>query len=153
MAKLSEGVIQFFQNQDFTIVSTLDADGGVHNSCKGIVRVSENGEIYLLDLYEGKTYENLKRNADISITAVDEHRFKGYCLKGKGRIIAGDQLDPQLITAWGARIASRLTQRLLKNIHEEKGHPRHPEALLPQPKYMIVMKVGEIVDLTPQHLK
>ncbi len=153
MARLTDGVIRFFQNQGFAIVSTLDRKGSLHNSCKGIIEINKSGKIYLMDLYRGKTYENLKRNANISITAVDEHRFKGYCLKGKAKIIAGNQLAPQIITAWEARIASRLTQRLLKNIHEERGHPRHPEVLLPKPEYMIAVEVEEIIDLTPQHLK
>jgi len=153
MKKLNDDIIQFLQNQSFTTVSTLDRKGTLHNACKGIIEINKNGKIYLLDLYKGKTYENLKRNANISITAVDEHRFKGYCLKGKAKIISADKLTLQVISAWEAKIASRLTQRLLKNIHEEKGHPRHPEILLPKPQYMIVMAVEEIIDLTPQHLK
>ncbi len=153
MKILTEEIIQFFKNQNFTIISTLDNKGRLHNACKGIIEINKNGKIYLLDLYKGKTYENLKRNSSISITAVDEHRFKGYCLKGKARIISADRLNSQVIAAWEARIASRLTQRLLKNIHEEKGHPRHPEVLLPKPEYMIAVEVEEMVDLTPQHLK
>lgn len=84
---------------------------------------------------------------------MDEHRFKGYCLKGKAKIIQSDKIKSQIIKAWEEKIASRLTQRLLKNIHEGKGHPRHPEVLLPKPEYMIIMEVKEIIDLAPQHLK
>ncbi len=153
MQTLTDEIIQFFQNQNFTIISTLDKRGSLHNACKGIIEIGKDGKIYLLDLYKGKTYENIKRYANISITAVDEHRFKGYCLKGKARIIQGDKINSPIIKAWEEKIASRLTQRLLKNIHEEKGHPRHPEALMPKPEYMIVMEVNEIIDLTPQHLK
>lgn len=114
MARLTDGIIQFLQNRGCVIVSTVDKNGFPHSACKEIVKINKNGRIYLLDLYKGKTYENLKRNANISITAVDEHRFKGYCLKGKAKIIVGNQLDPQIIAAWEARIVSRLTQRVLK---------------------------------------
>ncbi len=108
-----------------------------------------------MDLYKGKTYENIRRDPNISVTAVDEHRFKGYCLKGKAEIMSADKLSFQAIAAWEVKITSRLTQRLLKNIREEKGHSRgrHLEALMPRPEYMIRIKVVEIVDLTPQHLK
>jgi len=41
----------------------------------------------------------------------------------------------------------------LRNIREEKGHPRHPEVFLPKPVYMIAIEVQEIVDLTPHHLR
>ncbi|MFA4842614.1 MAG: hypothetical protein WC658_02110 [Candidatus Omnitrophota bacterium] len=59
----------------------------------------ENGillsfQVYLFDLYHGQTYNNLKKNSGASITAVDEHRFKGYCLKGRAKLMAG--LSPAL---------------------------------------------------------
>jgi hypothetical protein len=153
MKRLSRDIIGFFYEQGFVVVSTLDKQGSLHNSCKGIVNIDPKGRVYLLDLYRGRTYENLKRNSRISITAVDEHKFMGYCLKGKAREISGEELNPEVMQAWDQRIIHRLTRRLLKNLREEKGHRWHPEALLPRPEYMIVMQVEEIVDLTPHHLK
>ncbi|MDP3732336.1 MAG: pyridoxamine 5'-phosphate oxidase family protein [Candidatus Omnitrophota bacterium] len=153
MKRLGDDVIQFFHNQGCVIVSTIDKNGFPHGACKGIVQINRNGRIYLLDLYRARTYDNLKQNSYISITAIDEHKFMGYCLKGKAEIISEEKFGSQIIKAWEARITSRLTRRVLKNIREEKGHPRHPEALLPRPEYLIVMEVEEIVDLTPHHLK
>lgn len=135
------------------VVSTIDKNGLVHNACKGIVKIERCGRIYLLDVYRARTHENLKCSPYISITAFDEHKFIGYCLKGKAEILSQQELKPELLKAWEDRITSRLTQRLLRNIHEEKGHPKHPEVLLPKPEYLIVMEVEEIVDLTPHHLK
>ena len=153
MKRLADDIINFFQSQGYVIVSTIDKNGSLHNACKGIVDIKSNGRIYLLDLYKGKTFENLKNNRHISISAVDEHKFIGYCLKGKVRIITGEEINPQIIKAWEERITSRLTRRVIRNIHEEKGHPRHPEALLPKPEYLIVMDAEEAIDLTPHHLK
>jgi len=153
MKKLIAEVVQFFQSQRFVIVSTIDKAGMPHSACKGIIKIGPEGRVYLLDVYLKSTYDNLKRNPNISITAVDEHKFKGYCLKGKAKSLGRDRLSPEIIKAWEERVTGRITHRLLKNIHEEKGHPRHPEALLPEPEYMIVMEVEEIVDLTPHHLR
>ena len=153
MKRLTDEIIQFFHTQSFVIVSTLDKDDSLHSSCKGIIKISKIGTIYLLDLYRARTYDNLRRDPQISITAVDEHKFIGYCLKGKAKIIKIEELKPQIIKTWEDRIASRITQRVLKNMREEKGHPRHPEALLPKPQYLIVMEVKEIIDLTPHHIK
>ena len=153
MKRLPEEVVQFLHSQNFVIVSTIDSDGTAHSACKGIVDIKREGTILLLDLYRGNTYANIKRNPSITITVVDEHRFKGYCLKGKAITIHESDFDPHIIKAWEDRITSRLTQRLLKNLREEKGHARHPEVLLPSPKYMIAMEVEEIIDLTPHHLK
>jgi hypothetical protein len=68
-------------------------------------------------------------------------------------MIHENELTPDIVKVWEERITNRLTQRLLKNIREEKGHRGHPEASLPKPKYMIVLEVDEVVDLTPSHLK
>ncbi|MCM8795870.1 MAG: pyridoxamine 5'-phosphate oxidase family protein [Candidatus Omnitrophica bacterium] len=146
-------VIQFFQAQGCVLVSTIDDKGMPHNACKGIVEIKSNGEVYLLDLYRQKTYRNLLRNPNISITAFDEHKFKGYCLKGKAKVIKKEEIDSKLIRAWENKITSRLAQRILKNIHREKGHLHHPEALLPKPQYLIEVQVKEVVDLTPRHLR
>jgi predicted pyridoxine 5'-phosphate oxidase superfamily flavin-nucleotide-binding protein len=151
--RLSENIIQFFQNQGFVLVSTIDQNGIPHSSCKGIVNINSRGLIYLLDLYRAKTYQNLKRNLRISITAVDEHRFIGYCLKGRARIITSDKLKPRIIRAWESRLTSRITRRIIKNVQGEKGHVRHPEAFLPKPAYLVVMEIEEVVDLTPHSLK
>lgn len=153
MKKLSNEVVQFLRDQGFVIVSTLDRKGFPHNSCKGIVEITPAGKIYLLDLYRGITSGNLARNQRLSITAVDEHRFRGYSLKGKGRLVHDEQLKAALVKAWEDRITSRVTQRILKNISGQKGHPRHPEVLMPHPKYLIAMEPEEVIDLRPHHLR
>lgn len=153
MKRLADEIVHFFQNQGSVIVSTIDKDGFPHSSCKGIVKIAQDSRVYLLDLFKAKTFENLGRDSHVSITAVDEHKFIGYCLKGKARIITGREINSQLIKSWEERIIGRLTRRLIKNIHEEKGHPRHPEALLPKPEYLIEVDIEEVVDLVPHHLK
>jgi general stress protein 26 len=154
MKPLNDSIVQFFQKQGCVIISSIDSNGFPHSSCKGIVRIDKKGTIYLLDAYRGKTFQNLESNPNVSVTAFDEDKFSGYCLKGRARLLSKEEVDPGLIRAWEDRIAGRLTQRLLKNIRGEvKGHPRHPEALLPKPEHMIVVIVEEVVDLTPQHLK
>lgn len=153
MKRLNDDIIHFFHNQGCVIVSTIDKHGFPHSACKGIVKISREGKIYMLDLYMAKTHNNLKTNPHMSITAIDEHKFVGYCLKGKGAILLDEEMKSGIIKDWENRITSRLTQRLLRNIREEKGHPRHPEVLLPKPEYMIVLEVQEVVDLTPRHLK
>lgn len=153
MKTLPDEVIQFFHKQNFTVVSTVGSDGLPHNACKAIVKINKSGRVYLLDLYKRETFKNLTSNPHIAVTGVDEHRFKGFSLKGKAKIVKGDKISSQIIRAWEKRLNNRITQRVLKNIGGEKGHAEHPEARFPKPEYMIVMEVQEIVDLTPQHLR
>ncbi len=153
MKKLNKGVAVFFQKQPYTVVTTIDEKGSPHNACKGIVDIEANGKLYLLDLYREKTRNNLKQNPHISITAIDEHKFIGYSLKGIARVAKKRDFTPHLRRAWKQKITKRISSRLLKNIRGEKGHPLHPEALLPEPEYLIEVDVKEVVDLTPRHIK
>ena len=151
--KLSDELVHFLHRQGHTVISTIDEDGSIHNSCKGIVEIDKEGNIYLLDLYKQRTYENLKNNNHITLTVVDEHKFEGYCLKGKATIVDEKKVPSKTIEAWEKKITGRISQRILKNVHGQKGHPKHPEMLLPKPEYLIMMEIDKIVDLTPQILK
>ena len=153
MKRLTDDVVNFFQNQNFVIVSTIDKNGASHSACKGVVKINKNGVIYLLDLYKAVTFKNLQHNKNISITAVDEHKFSGYCLKGRAKLIKLDAVKSRLVKTWENKIVGRISSRVIKNIHGEKGHGRHPEALLPKPAYMIEIETREVVDLTPHKLK
>lgn len=146
-------IVQFFHNQRFTIITTVDENGYPHSSCKGIVEIDKRGHVYLLDLYMAKTYENLKKNPRISITGVDEHKFIGYCLKGKAKIVPRNKVSKRILKLWEDKITSRISHRLLKNIQGEKGHTAHPEALLPAPAYLIEADIDEVIDLIPAHIK
>ncbi len=151
--RLSDEIVHFFHAQGCVIVTTITKEGTPHNSCKGIVEITRDGAVYLLDLYWGRTFANLTSNPAIGITALDEHKFKGFSLVGRARIVKEEEFSPQIRHAWEERMTFRITQRVLRNIAGSKGHPRHPEAVMPQPKYMIMIEVDEVIDLTPHHLK
>ncbi len=153
MKRIPGEVRRFLEEQGCVVVSSIDKKGRPHCSCKGIVKIGPGSAIYVLDLYRAATYQNIRRNPKVNITAFDEHRFKGYCLKGKAKIIPAEKLTSAILKAWERRIASRITQRLIRNIRQEQGQSRHPEALLPKPTHMVVIEVEDIVDLTPHHLK
>jgi predicted pyridoxine 5'-phosphate oxidase superfamily flavin-nucleotide-binding protein len=149
MKKVPEDVIWFFEKQDFVIVSTVDSAGGPHSVCKGLLKISPEGKFYIMDLFRGNTFRNMNNNPRMSITAVDEHQFKGYCLKGRASIIPGGKIPVSCLKAWRAKITNRITSRIIRNIHGESGHSDHPEHLLPDPKYIIVMELEEIFNLAP----
>lgn len=152
MIRLNEDVVRFLQQHHVMIVTTIDKTGLPHNSCKGLVDISAN-RIYLLDLYRAHTWVNLKHNGHIAVTVIDEHKFRGYCIKGKAKIIKKSQLKPKIIKAWEKKIAQRITKRILKNISADGAHQHHPEVFLPEPEYMIVMEPQSVVDLTPHKIK
>ncbi|PIQ91092.1 MAG: hypothetical protein COV71_01085 [Candidatus Omnitrophica bacterium CG11_big_fil_rev_8_21_14_0_20_41_12] len=152
MKQISSDIIDFLHTQSFVIVSSLDERGFPHSSCKDIVKIDPDGKIYLVDVYHGATVANIRRNPQVSISAVDEHKFIGYCLKGKALLMSED-ISQEIIKTWEDKITSRLTKRLLRNLSENKSRRHHPEASLPFPKHIILIEVEDIVDLAPFNLK
>ena len=153
MQQIPTGVIDFLRTQGFVIVSSIDKNGFPHSSCKDIVKIDSSGKIYLIDVYYGLTAENIRNNPRVSISAVDEHKFIGFCLKGKAKIMLDDEISQEFIKSWEDNITSRLTKRLLNNLAQDKSRAHHPEASLPRPKQLISIEVEEIVNLAPQYLK
>jgi len=153
MKKIPAEIIDFLRAQSFVIISSIDQAGFPHSSCKAIIKIDPAGRILLMDVYRGATCENIKRNPQISISAVDDHKFMGYCLKGRGEIMSDDSISQEIIKIWEDNITSRLVKRLVRNVSGDKGHGHHPEASLPHPKHIIAVEVGEIVDLAPYHLR
>jgi general stress protein 26 len=153
MKQIPTAVIEFLRTQSFVIVSSIDKNGFPHSSCKDIVKIDSSGRIYLIDVYYGITAENIKRNPQINISVVDEHKFMGYCLKGKAKVTLDDEISQDFIKSWEDNITSRLTKRLLRNLAKGKAHAHHPEASLPRPKHLISIEVEEIVNLAPLYLR
>ena len=147
--KINEEVINFFEKQGFAIFSTIDHKGNIHCSAKGIIKVEPDGTVYLMDVYHGVTFKNLKANPVSSVTAVDEKSFKGYTLKGKAKIVDKEDIKNVIVKKWEEKLVSRITARVIKSVKSDRKSSVHPEADLPLLKYLICMKTESIVDLTP----
>ena len=153
MQELTKSLIHFLKNQPFVVVSTIDDKNRIHCSAKGIADIEETGDIYIIDLYKTITFNNIKRNPTISITAIDEKSFMGYSLKGKAYIADKKDIRKDIIKKWEEKVVNRISKRLIDNVKIDRKSTHHPEVKFPHPEYMIVMKVEDIVDLTPTHLK
>jgi uncharacterized pyridoxamine 5'-phosphate oxidase family protein len=153
MTIIAKKIVGFLSKQKFVIVSTLDSDGSIHCSAKGIVGIEETGKVYLIDLYRSGTFRNLKNNPLVTLTAVNEHEFTGYSLKGKAKIVEREEIKDHIIKEWEERVIDRISQRVIKNIKKDKGSTKHPESRFPHPQYLIEIDVKNIADLTPAHLK
>ena len=148
---IPETAKNLLEKHHFVVVSTLDKNGIIHTSAKAVIEVDASGKIFILDLYKGKTYDNVKNNSNTTVTIIDEHKFKGYSIKGKSRIFDKESLPKKTLEAWSDKISKRIARRVIKHVKgEESGHSGVPEARFPVPKYLIELTVDSIVDLAPQ---
>jgi len=147
---IDKDIIKFFEKQDTVIVSTIDSAGRIHCSVKGIISAESNEYIFLIDLYLYRTFRNLKKNPVISITALDEHLFKGYTLQGEAEIIHRDKMHESVFEEWERRVVLRISKRVARNVSRGIKADTHHEAHLPvHPQYLIKVSVKNIIDLKP----
>jgi len=147
MKEIPENIIHFFERQSFVIVSTIDEHNLIHCSVKGIAAIEKEGRVYVVDLYKANTFRNISHNPIITLTAVDEHHYAGYMLRGKAKIIEKNDIKGQIIKKWEKSIIQRISRRLIKNLREERKSMVHPEAIFPSPQYLIAMEVDEVISL------
>ena len=105
MVKLPDNVVSFLEKQSLVIASTLDKNGNIHCAVKGIVGIEDKGEIYIIDLYHGKTFANLTNNPNLRSTAVDEAKFQGYALKGKAEIVKSNKIKGNIMIKNNLKLA------------------------------------------------
>lgn len=148
--ELPEKVFHFLENQGFVIVSTIDREGRIHCSAKGIVGLDRAGKVFIIDLYMRQTFQNLNKDPRISITAIDEKQFIGYTLQGKARIVSRAQIEDHIVSVWEGRILQRASKRIAVAVQTGVKSKDHFEMKLPKkPKYLIEMDVENIIDLSP----
>ena len=141
----------FFHKQSFVMVATANSKGKPNISAKGIVKIENSGYVYLLDLYDGRTHKNLKENSKIAISAIDEHKFTGWQLKGRAeRIIYEGNEFEKMLPLWERQVIGRVSKNIIRSIQKGITRSGRSEAELPKPKYLIKMKVNEIIDLAPK---
>lgn len=150
--KLSESMINLMKKQGFVIVSSLDGQGKIHCSAKGIVGI-EQTRVFLIDLYKARTYNNLSKNPIVTISFVDEHSFEGYSLQGMAKIVEKEKIKKSIIADWEDKVLQRISQRVIKNLKQGKPGSHHPEASFPHPKYLIEIDIEKIIDLAPSVIK
>ncbi|OGX46996.1 MAG: hypothetical protein A2306_02330 [Omnitrophica WOR_2 bacterium RIFOXYB2_FULL_38_16] len=147
--ELTDKTIKLLEKQGFVIVSTLTEGGAIHSVAKGIVGIEKEGKVFVIDLFKNNTYNNLKRNSNVSITAIDDQSYDGYTLQGKAKIVPREDIQDHIVAKWEDKIIERISNRMISSIQKGKRSNEHHEAKLPKhPKYLIEIDVEEVIDLT-----
>jgi len=148
--QLPDHVIHFLEGQGFVIVSTLDPQGRIHCSAKGIVGIEKEGKVLVIDVYRNNTFKNLKNDLRVSITSVDEDKFMGFTLQGTARIVPREDMEDHIVARWEDRVIKRISKRIAMGIKAGARSKNMFEAELPRhPKYLIEINVENIIDLSP----
>ncbi|MDD5069458.1 MAG: pyridoxamine 5'-phosphate oxidase family protein [Candidatus Omnitrophica bacterium] len=152
--EINAKIERFLKDHTIAIISTVNQQGEIHSSVKEIVGFENTGKLFIMDLYQNKTLANLKKNPTITLTMVDEVKFKGYAFIGKAKIVIKKNIKQDLIHGWENRIIKRISKRLIEKVKSENAARVNFEAHLPhQPKHLIEVDIDRIIDLAPPKIK
>lgn len=147
--KLDKSMAKLLKKRRIVMVASASKNGKPNASLKGIVDIeADEGNIYFLDLYSEKTKNNLSENPQVSISVADIEDFIGYQFKGVVELIDDGELFKKYAKKWEMQRINLLIERVVKNVRKGSSHGRH-ELYLPEPKYLVKIKVTEIYDLLP----
>jgi predicted pyridoxine 5'-phosphate oxidase superfamily flavin-nucleotide-binding protein len=124
MAKLTQEMKDLVEAQKVCFAATADRKGKPNVSPKGSIYVVDDETLAFADLYSQKTRENLKVNSYIALTVVDLKAFKGYQFKGKAELLEEGNVYNDVVC-----------------------YLRTLPMKLPDPQYVVKIKVEEIFDL------
>jgi hypothetical protein len=126
MSKLTKEMKDLIEVQKVCFVATADQNGKTNVSPKGSIYVVDDETLAFADLYSKKTRANLKVNPHIALAVVDLKGFKGYQFKGKAELLEEGNIFNDVVC-------------YLKTLPLK----------LPDPQYVVKIKIGEIYDLRP----
>jgi predicted pyridoxine 5'-phosphate oxidase superfamily flavin-nucleotide-binding protein len=150
--KITDEMQRLLLRLNVAVVATIGPDGTPNLSLKGVVEVDPEGSIYFLDLYEGKTRNNLEKSPKVALTVFSVKEFKGYQFKGEAVLIHSGPLFEEMARTWVEKRRTLLSRRISENVRKGFSHGRS-ETRLPEPKYLVKVEVREIYNLVPESLR
>jgi predicted pyridoxine 5'-phosphate oxidase superfamily flavin-nucleotide-binding protein len=124
MAKLTQAMKDLIESQKVCFVATADKRGKTNVSPKASIYVVDDETLAFADLYSQKTRANLKENPNIALAVVDLKALKGYQFKGKAELLEEGNTYNDVVC-------------YLQTLPMK----------LPDPEYVVKIKVEEIFDL------
>ena len=86
MAKITEEMREVAGKAKGFALATVTKEGEPHVIPVGFSKVLSDDELLLVDIFMGKTIENIKANPRVSVSVWDYDNLKGYEFKGNARI-------------------------------------------------------------------
>ena len=152
--ELSKDIVNFVEKQSVAVAATFSSQGRIHCSIKEVIAAKEEGKVFLMDLYQNRTFNNLEKDPRISVTVLNEHEFKGYTLQGKAKIVLREDIEDNVVQERENKIIKRISNRIIQSIKADHKSKAHFEAELPpNPRYLIEVDVEEVIDLSPPRFR
>jgi nitroimidazol reductase NimA-like FMN-containing flavoprotein (pyridoxamine 5'-phosphate oxidase superfamily) len=134
---ITENLKKFLLNKEFVSVGTADLNCKPNAAPKYIIKI-EGDFIYLADYVKGHTFQNLKVNPRISLSATDMKTLEGWQINGIVRIItAGPQYKKLSKTMIDMEVRNT-ARRIIEDVQGIQKHDFHEVSF---PKKVVIFKI------------
>jgi predicted pyridoxine 5'-phosphate oxidase superfamily flavin-nucleotide-binding protein len=119
--KIVEQALKIMKVRQFISVATADKLGKPNCAPKLLLKI-DGGAAYFIDYSIGKTAENLKVNAEASLSFIDINSLYGYRLNGKVEIIQKGTIYDECLKELKEKEMKLSVERIVKGVQAGKAH-------------------------------
>lgn len=145
---ITQKIVEFLRQREFISVASCDFKGKPNAAPKFLLKV-EDGCIYLIDYSLSKTWENLKKNPQVSLSFMDTDTLRGYQINGPVEIIEQGKTYDVLLHQLREREVSLSAKRIIEGLRREKGHQTY-EVAIPERFVIFKVTIKEVVEISPR---
>lgn len=143
-----EKLEKLFKGVKFVTIATCDLYNNPNASPKYLLKVI-NKDLYIVDYLMGKTWDNLKVNPKVSLSAIDTFALLGYRLNGIAEIIPeGSKAYEELKAELKKKALSSSVERILEAVRHGKKHQNF-EVNFPERVGIFRVNVKELTEIEP----
>jgi len=138
---------EFLKTIEFVNVGTADVHGQPNVAPKFILKVEPHA-IYLVDHIFGRSWENLKKNPRVSLSAIDMETLVGYRIDGNVQIVHKGAEYKALVKELRDKEVKLSAQRIIEGVSRERHH-QGVGVVFPDRLVIYKVKIHSIIKICP----
>lgn len=143
---LTDKIADLLRKREFIYVASCDFNGRPNIAPKFFLKVEDNF-IYLIDHVFGRTWENLKANPLVSLSAMDVDALLGYQINGNVQVIEKNGPEYEgILKEFKKKEISFTAKRVAEGVLRSEKHKTF-EVEFPNRVAVFKVKIAEVVEI------
>ncbi|MDD4955962.1 MAG: pyridoxamine 5'-phosphate oxidase family protein [Candidatus Omnitrophica bacterium] len=142
---LTEDMRRLLEKKEFIDVGTCESSGKPNVAPKFLIKAEDN-HIYLADYVFGRTFVNLKKNSNVSLSTINLDTLTGLQMNGIAKIMVNGPEFKRLIKEMQSRQVKFSASRLIEGLRKERRY-RDFEVTLPEQVCIFKVRINEVAEI------
>lgn len=145
---LTKKIAELLKEKEFIHVATSGHKNQPNAAPKFLLKIDAS-YIYLVDYSISRTWDNIKNNPSVSLSAMDTDTLTGYQINGPVEIIEKGDLYEELLNEFKQKEISLSAKRIVEGVAQGKTHKSF-EVALPEKVVFFKVKIDEVAEIGSQ---